>query len=47
VLPYDIDSPLTPSNEIISNPEYYYYQKLLLDIQNEKSTRFLGDKKSF
>lgn len=45
-LPYEVDSPLSPSLEIISHPEYYYYHKLTLDLQNEKSTHFIGDKKS-
>jgi hypothetical protein len=45
-LPYEIDSPVTPSLEIISHPEYYYYQKLILDLHNEKETTFANDKKS-
>ena len=47
VLPYSIDSMLTPPVEIVNNPEYHYYQKLIWDLQNEKATIIVGDNKSF
>jgi hypothetical protein len=28
-LPYSVDHPLTPVQEVITNSEYLYYQKLL------------------
>jgi proton-translocating NADH-quinone oxidoreductase chain L len=46
VLPYSVDHPLTPAPEIIQNVDYYYYQKLIWDLHNEKTTRLAGDSKS-
>lgn len=28
-LPYAVDHPLTPALEVVNNPEYHYYQKLI------------------
>jgi len=45
-LPYSVDHPLTPAQEVINNSEYLYYQKLLWDLQHEKTTVIAGDQKS-
>jgi proton-translocating NADH-quinone oxidoreductase chain L len=47
VLPYPVDSPLTPALEIINNREYYYYQKIILDLQNVRQPIITGDLKYF
>jgi NADH:ubiquinone oxidoreductase subunit 5 (subunit L)/multisubunit Na+/H+ antiporter MnhA subunit len=47
VLPYPVDSPLTPALEIINNREYYYYQKIILDLQNIRQPIITGDLKYF
>jgi len=44
-LPYSVDHPLTPAEEVINNSEYSYYQKLLWDLHHEKSIKILGDQK--
>ena len=46
VLPYSVDHPLTPVFEVITNPEYHYYQKLLWDLHNEKVITLNNDFKS-
>jgi len=45
-LPYSSDYPLAPDFVVIKNTEYYYYQKLLLDLQNEKTLLVKEDTKS-
>jgi NADH:ubiquinone oxidoreductase subunit 5 (subunit L)/multisubunit Na+/H+ antiporter MnhA subunit len=44
-VPYSIDHPLTPAEEVINNSEYSYYQKLLWDLHNAKVLKFRGDQK--
>jgi hypothetical protein len=46
VLPYSVDHPLTPAFEVINNSEYYYYQKLLWNLQTEKIITVKDDFKS-
>jgi len=36
ILPFPVDSPMTPALEVIENTEYYYYQKIIWDLQTEK-----------
>jgi NADH-ubiquinone oxidoreductase chain 5 len=46
-LPFPVDSPMTPNLEIIENTEYYYYQKIIWDLQMDKQIIIVGDLKRY